>query len=160
MQKDEKVFKFIFLDIGLYIAMSGMNARSLEVLLSGEKNEMLLLILGQIHEQFIGQHLLYRDPYKIPELFYWLREGRSNNAEVDFVLKDGLNIIPIEVKSGRTGSLKSLNQFMLTHKGHCALKFQSSSVAVTNVKMDNQSYKLIQLPHYLVERVDYFLADK
>jgi predicted AAA+ superfamily ATPase len=156
IQKDEKVFKFLFLDIGLYIAMSGMNARSLEVLLSGEKNEMQLLILGQVHEQFIGQHLLYRNPYKIPELFYWLREGRSNNAEVDFVLQDGLNIIPIEVKSGRTGSLKSLNQFMLTHKGSSAVKFQSSGIAVTNVKMENHNYKLIQLPHYLVERLDSF----
>jgi hypothetical protein len=44
--------------------------------------------------------------------YTWLREGRANNAEVDFVLSFDGQIVPIEIKSGATGSLKSLHQFV------------------------------------------------
>ena len=45
------------------------------------------------------------------ELTYWLREGRANNAEVDYVAEFAGRIVPIEVKAGRTGTLRSLHQF-------------------------------------------------
>ena len=64
-------------------------------------------------EQFIGQHLpsiLAASPNR--ELTYRIREGRSSNAEVDYVIALNGNIVPIEVKPGATGSLKSLHQFV------------------------------------------------
>ena len=61
-------------------------------------------------EQFIGQHLAFLDPGK-PSLHYWLREGKSENAEVDYVVAQNGKILPIEVKAGAAGSLKSIHQF-------------------------------------------------
>ena len=62
--------------------------------------------------QFVGQEILaYDDPYNNNELYYWAREGRGN-AEVDYVTTVDSQIIPIEVKAGATGTLKSLRILM------------------------------------------------
>jgi len=64
-------------------------------------DDVQLVNEGAIAEQFIGQHLLEllaESPNR--ELTYWLREGRSSNAEVDFVMAFEGQIVPIEVKAG------------------------------------------------------------
>ncbi len=45
-------------------------------------------------------------------LFYWHREARSSNAEVDFVMKFEEGFLPVEIKSGKGGTLNSLNMFL------------------------------------------------
>ena len=45
-------------------------------------------------------------------MFYWTREEKNSNAEIDFVIQHGPIVLPIEVKSGSEGSLKSLHYFM------------------------------------------------
>ena len=47
-----------------------------------------------------------------PELYYWHREATNATAEVDFVLQHGDRMLPVEVKSGVRGSMKSLRLFM------------------------------------------------
>jgi hypothetical protein len=68
---------------------------------------------GAIAEQFIRQHLqdlLAEGPNR--ELTYWLREGRSSNAEVDFIAAFEGQLVQIDVKAGGRGSLRSLHQFV------------------------------------------------
>jgi hypothetical protein len=125
-------------------------------------NETKLINEGVIAEQFIGQHLqamLSDSPNR--QLNYWLRQGRSANAEVDYVL--GLNgqIIPIEVKAGATGRLKSLHQFVGEKGVPFAVRFDagqpSEQTLNTIIKQAEKSveieYKLVSLPLYLVERL-------
>jgi predicted AAA+ superfamily ATPase len=155
---DEKVYKLLFLDVGLMNAICGLNWRNLSQL-----DEMKLINEGAIAEQFIGQHLqalLTETPNR--ELTYWLREGRSSNAEVDYVLALKGNIIPIEIKSGATGRLKSLHQFMGNKQIPVAIRFDASLPTVNhintviNVRQQRKkvSYPLISLPLYLVERLN------
>ncbi|MEA2083214.1 MAG: ATP-binding protein [Thermodesulfobacteriota bacterium] len=155
---EEKVYKLLFLDVGLMNAICGLDWRSIS-----QMDEMTLVNQGAIAEQFIGQHLqaiLADKPNR--ELNYWLREGRSTNAEVDFVIGLGGSLIPIEVKSGATGSLKSLHQFMGTKQAPLAIRFDTKLPAthqidtVINVKKQRKhvKYPLISLPLYLVERLD------
>ena len=47
-----------------------------------------------------------------PELFYWHREAKSSNAEVDYVIQKGSSVAPIEVKAGTKGAMKSLKMFL------------------------------------------------
>jgi predicted AAA+ superfamily ATPase len=47
-----------------------------------------------------------------PELYYWHRDAPNATAEVDFVMQRGNGIMPVEVKSGVRGSMKSLRLFM------------------------------------------------
>ena len=81
---------------------------------------------GAITEAFVGQELLaYSPPYKKSDLYYWVREKRGSVAEVDYVAAVDRAVVPIEVKSGVTGSLKSLHTF-LKEKRNSPFGFQFS----------------------------------
>jgi predicted AAA+ superfamily ATPase len=104
---DERIYKPYFLDVGLMNGVRGVRDLSPERLLS-----IQFLNEGKMAEQFICQHLMYRDvPSRKPVLNYWLREERESSAEVDFIISSSETIIPIEVKAGTSGSKKSLIQF-------------------------------------------------
>ena len=159
----EKAYKTLFLDIGLMNAVCGLDWRNLSQI-----EEKKIVNQGAIAEQFVGQHLqaiLADKPNR--ELNYWLREGKSSNAELDFVVGLGGNIIPIEVKSGATGTQKSLHQFMGTKQAPLAVRFDSNLPAVqqintvinVNKKRENVKYKLLSLPLYLVERLDALIEE-
>ena len=67
---------------------------------------------GGIAEQYVGQQLAaLSGGEQPPALHYWLRHTRRGNAEVDYVISNGDWIVPVDVKAGRSGSLKSLLQF-------------------------------------------------
>lgn len=111
-QKDPNVFKLYFLDIGLMHTLLGLHWRDIS-----NYNDKSLLTQGLSAEQFVAQHLVYRrGPQAEPELYYWLRDKNAANAEVDFIISQGHSIYPIEVKSGQSGSIKSLIQFMIEKK--------------------------------------------
>ena len=46
------------------------------------------------------------------DIYYWHRESRASNAEIDYVIQKGMNIVPIEVKSGIRGKMQSLRIFL------------------------------------------------
>ncbi len=154
---NEKVYKLLFLDVGLMSAICGVNWRALS-----RTDDTRLINDGVIAEQFVGQHLqslLAETPNR--ELNYWLREGRSSNAEVDFVIALDGQVVPIEVKAGATGSMKSLHQFMGEKKKKFAIRFDASlpeefsvnTKIVTGTKSSLVNYRLLSLPLYLVERL-------
>lgn len=71
---------------------------------------------GEIAESFVGQELLaYSPPQQKRQLYYWHRLERSSQAEIDYVISAGTDIIPIEVKSGKGSSLKSMQLFLESH---------------------------------------------
>lgn len=71
---------------------------------------------GAVVESFVGQEILaYADPRKREQLYYWQRMTKNSTAEVDYLLQDQENIIPIEVKSGHGSTLRSLHLFLETH---------------------------------------------
>ncbi|MDO9476119.1 MAG: AAA family ATPase [Pseudohongiella sp.] len=156
-ETEDKIYKLLFLDIGLMNAICGLNWRSLTDL-----SESALVNEGAIAEQFIGQHLLELlsgSPNR--DLTYWLREGRANNAELDFVIALNGQVLPVEVKAGATGSLKSLHQFMGEKQLPLAVRFDlntpSRQTIRTRIKQGEQvndiQYELLSLPLYLVERL-------
>jgi len=157
----ENIYKLIFLDIGLMNAISGLDWQSLN-----QMQNRMLINEGVMAEQFIGQHLqfLIADSTN-RELNYWLREARTSNAEVDYVVAINSKIIPIEVKSGATGHLKSLHQFMGEKSSSCAVRFNSNlpTTEMVQVKIEQAkktldvNYQLISLPLYLVERLPYLV---
>lgn len=103
---NQKKFKLFFLDVGLTQYASLLSATLLM------SSDLLAVNRGQIAEQFVGQELLtLGEIYQAGELYYWERD-RGNLAEIDFVLNIDAHIIPIEVKAGATGRLRSLQIFM------------------------------------------------
>jgi hypothetical protein len=67
-------------------------------------------------EAFVGQELLaYSRSLQKQQLYYWLRNERTAQAEVDYVIALKQSIIPIEVKSGVGSTLKSMHVFLKNH---------------------------------------------
>lgn len=104
---NEKKFKTLFLDVGLVQQASGLEA---ELLM---QKDLIQVNRGQLAEQFVGQELLaYSQNFNKANLFYWDRNKPTSTAEVDYVINVDDAIIPIEVKSGKTGSLRSMQLFL------------------------------------------------
>jgi predicted AAA+ superfamily ATPase len=147
----DKVFKALFIDIGLSNHILKLRISDIENLKT--INE------GMLAEQFIGQELFCLPPeYMESKIYYWMREKRNSEAEIDFLTQVGNKIIPIEVKAGKTGTLKSLHVFMLEKKLDIAVRFNSdlpsSTLVETLIKVDNGTkkvkFQMISLPFYLV----------
>lgn len=108
-QENPNIFKCLFMDVGLVSHLTGVDWETL-----GSWDDRQLIHEGGLAEQFVGQHLLFREHgIETPTLNYWIREGRSTNAEVDYVLECKRTVIPIEVKSGTAGSLRSLPMYFI-----------------------------------------------
>ncbi len=108
-QMNPKKFKVFFLDIGLCHRILGLQLKHLFV--SEPKN--ILVNRGGLAEQFVAQEIVSTTlKNSAPQLYYWHREEKSANAEIDFVIEKNGKVFPIEVKSGNSGSQKSLNVFL------------------------------------------------
>ena len=105
-----KKFKGAMLDIGLLQRLC-----QVPVELELKQQSLLAMYRGKLAEQFVAQELL---AWHSSELFYWAREARGSNAEVDYLTVREGKIYPVEVKSGAGGSLRSLH-LMLEKYPHC-----------------------------------------
>jgi len=100
--------KMLLLDTGLFQRISGLKISDL--LLSDDFN---VINKGALAEQFAGLELLKSSScYQREKLYYWHREARSSNAEVDYLMQKDDTILPIEIKSGKSGSMQSLFLFL------------------------------------------------
>lgn len=146
-ESNPKQFKTLFLDIGL--AQRVMAADVRPWLLDPTTS---ISNVGAVTEAFVGQELLaYASPKTTCELFYWHRESRSSNAEVDYLLPLDGAILPVEVKAGSTGSLRSLNRF-LDEKPHTphGLRFWGARPAIDP---SLHSYPLYAIAHLLHRQI-------
>jgi predicted AAA+ superfamily ATPase len=98
---NQKKFKASMLDIGLLQRLC-----QVPVELELQQENLLAMYRGKLAEQFVAQELL---AWQSSELFYWARDARGSNAEVDYLTVKKGQIYPIEVKSGKGGSLRSLH---------------------------------------------------
>jgi len=146
----DKFLKVIFLDVGLCSTSLGLSFSQLTTF-----NELILVNRGAIAEQVVGQILrTITPPYVEPNLYYWHREEHGT-AEIDYIVQHGSQVIPLEVKAGTTGSLKSLHFFMSLKNYHIAVRVNSDFPSITNVHVKESEgksaeYKLLSLPFYLL----------
>jgi len=114
-------------------------------------------------EQFIGQHLLYgKELYREPSLFYWNRQSKGSTAEVDYLIQAGNRVVPVEVKAGKTGRLRSLQVFIQEKHAPLGLRFNDDlpSFLESHTSIagkDAVPFKLLSLPLYLVEQASRLL---
>ncbi len=152
-QTNEKMQKPLFLDVGLLTKACGMSYADFQA-----ADEVTLVNSGAVCEQFIGQQLLYAKPYhEEPELFYWCREKRQSSAEIDYILNYGSKIIPVEIKAGKTGTLKSLHVFIKEKKLDYGVRFNADIPSCCDIPISLPNtigkFRLLSLPLYMVEEL-------
>ncbi len=141
MAKDD-VFKTVFLDIGLMQNICGLSA---DILLKPDK-DFIKINEGALAEQFVGQELLcYQDFYIQPSLYYWVRQSRNSSAEIDYLVQCGPKAIPLEVKSGKTGTLKSLHLYLKETQFSAGIKISVLPFDFTP--------PVISIPFYAVKKI-------
>ncbi len=139
-EANHKFYKLIFLDVGLVSSLLNLSVEALEA------DDLMRVNNGVIAEQWIGQALLLnQNSHQNPELHYWAREKKSSSAELDYVFAVGSQVVGVEVKAGKTGTLKSLHFFMKEKNHAIAVRFNSEKPSWS--KQD----KLLSLPLYLAE---------
>ncbi len=133
--KNEKRFKVFFFDIGLLQRLMGLSLKD------WVSTPFDVKYLGAIAEQFVAQeYIAYSNPEKPCDLFYWRREEKGSSAEVDFLFVKLGKVVPVEVKSGVKGGMKSIRQFLDTHENSdYGLKISQG------IKQDNAALKEISL---------------
>ncbi len=105
---DPKKRKMLLLDMGMFQRILGLDLA--EILFDPEST---FINKGAIAEQFWGlEYLKYGSPYDPPGLYYWHRESPNANAEVDYIIQQGADLLPVEVKASGQGSMQSLRQFL------------------------------------------------
>ena len=108
--KNKKRLKVFFFDIGLAQRLMGLSLKD------WVKTPIDVKYLGAIAEQLVAQeYIAYCNPESSCELYYWHKEDKKSNAEVDFLFLKANEIIPVEVKAGRQGGMKSINVFLDKH---------------------------------------------
>ena len=113
--------------------------------------DFILKNQGVLTEQFVGQELLsLLEKKESGNLFFWNREERQSSAEVDFVIALRGEIIPIEVKSGVTGRLKSLKMFMEQKQVKLGVRVSAAPL--------NLQDGVLSIPFYLIEELPNLIA--
>ncbi len=148
---NEKSFKPLFLDIGLANSLLKLNLSDIEKLTV--ENE------GGLAEQFVGQQILTFGPeYIDKQLYYWSRNKKNSEAEIDYLIEIDRSILPVEVKAGKAGTLKSLHIYMAEKKKNIALRVNADKPSIAQIKTSVLSekkqlkaeYTLYSIPFYLL----------
>ncbi|MDJ0836449.1 MAG: ATP-binding protein [Acidobacteriota bacterium] len=105
-QVDPRKFKVILFDLGIHQNLLGLDFK--QGLLPGPET---LINKGPVAECFAGLEVIAQSS-RPPGVYYWHREARSSNAEVDYVIQIGKQIVPIEIKSSRRGQMQSMHLFL------------------------------------------------
>jgi hypothetical protein len=146
IEKMRKAPKLFFLDVGLTNYRIGFKE------FFNSKTSLDNVYQGKISEQVVAQEIIsQREVY--PSLNFWTREKGA--AEIDFLYPFKEFVIPIEVKSGKAGKLKSLIQFMEKSNHPYAVRIYSGRSRIDQIKLPSgKFFFLYSMPYYLLSRLD------
>ncbi len=156
-ESNDKFFKMLLIDIGLVSAHLGFAPTS-----QSRSDRLAFVNKGGIAEQFVGQQMRSSQaPLTDPALFYWQRTG-GRQGEIDYIIQHDTRVVPVEIKSGTAGSMKSLHQFMADKNLNLAVRFNSNLPSKENINVkttqgDSVSYTLLSIPLYLAQQLNNLL---
>jgi len=133
--EDQKAFKLYFLDVGLLSCMVHLHQ---ETLING--NVLFAEFKGALTEQYVLQQLKIQTDLRV---FYWVNDGGS--AEVDFLLDDGRNVYPLEVKAEINLKARSLQVYR--DRYHPVISLRASMADY------HREDWLVNVPLYAIEKL-------
>jgi len=145
-ETNEKKFKLLYLDTGLFQRSLGTEPKF------AFSDEAMTINKGQTAEQLVGQELLcYQLPTQEAKLYFWEREKATSSAEVDYLYPFSTNILPIEVKSGKEGKLKSMKIFLEEKKAPIGIK-----ISIEPLSFDGN---ILTIPFYLISQMNRLISE-
>jgi len=141
-----------FLDTGLLNYFVGLQN---EILGTKELNS---IYQGTLIEHLVGQEILSYQTFPLDKLRYWVRQKNTSSAEVDYVYPFQGKLIPIEVKSGTIGKIKSLQLFINESPLNYGIRFYSGEFSLDKVKtQEGKTFYLLNLPYFLASQLEHYI---
>ena len=115
---NHKKCKMLLLDTGIFQRL--LDLQLSEILFS---DDFEVINKGAIAEQFAGLELIKNSsPYTPENLYFWTREKEKSQAEVDYLIQCNEKIIPVEVKSGKSGKMQSMHMFLTEKRSEFGIR--------------------------------------
>jgi hypothetical protein len=113
---------------------------------------------GTITEHIVFQELLANQKSVMQKLHFWVRDKKTSTAEVDVLYPYKAYVIPIEIKSGAAGRLRSLHQFIEASPLKLGIRLYASTFTVEKHNtISGIPFTLVNIPYFLVAQIDYYL---
>jgi len=142
-----------FLDTGILNRILGIRAEMLVL------EDLSQSYKGAIVPHIVTQEIISIQSNKSQLPNFWVREKKQASSEVDLVFAMDGKLIPIEIKSGSTGSLKSLHQFIERTNHPYAIRMFAGEFSIQETKTPNGTpYLLINLPYYLGSLIPHYIT--
>jgi predicted AAA+ superfamily ATPase len=145
-----------FLDTGIINHLLGIQADMISM------NDLGASYRGAIVPHLIMQEIISLSATTNKKPNFWVREKKQSSSEVDLVFPYGNKLIPIEIKAGSTGTLRSLHQFILQCNHPYAVRMYAGEFRIEKaISPQGKPYLLMNLPYYLgtklPEYIEYFV---
>jgi predicted AAA+ superfamily ATPase len=141
-----------FLDTGLLLHRLGLQSELLGL------HDLSDAARGAIIPHMVFQERIAMQEHTDQLPLFWVREKAQSSAEVDYLLVNGSKVIPVEIKSGKIGKLRSLHVYMDSSPADFAFRLHYGPVRTDQVvTTNNKTYKLLSLPYFLAAYLEYYL---
>lgn len=141
-----------FIDTGLMNYLAGIQQDMIGI------QDLSDMFRGRCIEQLTGQELMARFSHKRFKPLFWVRNKPQSQAEIDFLDLKGSMPVPIEVKSGAVGKLRSLHLFMKMQTNvKTAIRLYRGIFEDQSIKRDNLEYRLFNVPYYHASKVQEYM---
>lgn len=116
------------------------------------------LYKGRITEHIVGQELLASNYSLLNSLHFWVRDKKQSEAEIDILYPYNSTMIPVEVKSGKSGKLRSLLYFLDVSTVNFAVRLYAENLQLEEHEtLNGKKFKLLNLPYYLSGKMKDYL---
>jgi hypothetical protein len=137
-----------FLDTGLLLYV---NNRTIDIALNDGMDDQFR---GAVYNHVVLQEIVSQSYSLLDKHMFWVKETRDSNAEVDLVINHKNRVIPIEVKAGPAGRLRSLFEFMDRVEHNIAIRANTNVYKVEEIKtIKGRPFVLVNVPVYAVAKV-------
>ena len=149
--EDRRNFKAYGLDIGLCARQLGLSIASLRL----PVDERFIAGRGGFCEQFVAENLKCAEPEHVEHvLYHWTRTKPGSDAEVDFLVQVGAEVVPVEVKAGATGSMKSLHRYLIEKQRDFGVRINGDRPSYVKTTYADEKgtvhpFRLLSLPFYM-----------
>jgi predicted AAA+ superfamily ATPase len=141
-----------FLDTGLINYVAGLQEHYFKA------QTLHSFYQGLMAEHIVGQELMAMNMKTSRKISFWVREKRQSSAEVDFIVPYGRHLIPVEVKAGKAGTLRSLHQFIDKADHPYAVRLYAGPLETIHIKTPKgKPFTLLNMPYFLSGKIKEYI---
>ncbi|MBA4388588.1 MAG: AAA family ATPase [Verrucomicrobia bacterium] len=141
-----------FLDTGLLNYFAGLQEEFFR------HDDLRAIYRGMLAEHVVAQELICMEPNIHRRVSFWVREKTQSQAEVDFIVQHKGRVIPVEVKAGKAGSLRSLHEFMDRCPHGYAVRLCAAPLSLHPAKTAyGKHFQLLSVPYFAAAQVHEYI---